>query len=94
MTDALFEAVAKAIGAARIQIRGEGPTVLAIDTVYARAALAAIEASDGHVVVPWKPTPAMEAAGLDAAGHAHPDSAVVVIYCTMISARPKQEDQA
>ena len=87
MTDALVEAVALSIGAARIQIRGEGPTVLVIDTVYARAALAAIEA-EGWVIVPAQLTPAMWKA-------AEANDGTVVsqgTWTAMLSARPEQDD--
>lgn len=91
---ALRKRIAQAAAAIRNDAEGDG----AIMDVYgdiADAALAAIEASGTHVVVPVKPTFAMEGAGAETrsrhADHTPLDCFLCVgtIYRAMLAARPK-----
>jgi hydrogenase maturation factor len=81
MSEELVEAVARAIGAARLDMRGEGQVVTSVDRILARAALAAIESTGTHVVAPVRPTQEMEVSGR----HAYKQD----IYRAMLAARPK-----
>jgi hypothetical protein len=62
MTDKLIEAVARAIYSSH-SMEYDHPSGWSIELESARAALAAIEASGTHVVVPVEPTFAMNKAG-------------------------------
>lgn len=97
MTDALVEAVARAIFSHEWD--GGAAPVFGMDGSRSywlhasRAALAAIETSGTHVVAPVVATDDMLAAAMDARREArsdhHNDD---LVYPAMLSARPKQEE--
>jgi hypothetical protein len=86
MTDALVEAVARALCKATFpHPQGPMPEGHPAYTFQARAALAAIEAS-GYAIVPDAPTPEMLHAGQSVLDERRP---VSVAYAVMLNRRPR-----
>jgi len=94
MTDALIEAVARALDQ-KLYPDMHDPVVSDVGHVLARAALSAIEASGTHVVVPRELTPTMIETAVVAETVIGPSGTswkapISHIYAAMLSARPKK----